>query len=558
MNKKDVYAVVILAAGWLAIIFAVGIGGDVAVDDSWDYAAYVKHFLESGEILISPYTSAVPLLHILWGSLICKVIGFSFAACRVANLAAALIALLLVYWFCRKLGLSTRGAFWATAATVASPPFLVISFTFVYEIWFLIPAWAAVGFFLRYLQNERDLDLFLSSLLCGLTLWNKVHGVFLIFALLVFLVARTAKNGLQWWKTCLWMVMPLISFYFFSLTKSILHPVHTTLDRKWDEVFARLTDPSKLFADGLERTFVVILCLGAYALPLLIAGGWRARRSGLPKPVRTGLGTFSVLLVGIAAAYWIIMRGQLFPFTSSVLREWPPLTHKWILGAWTLLGCLGAVWVMHHFLAGIVEAWREKRQGILLLALCTVLFIGVMVPLVLFMDRYYIVFTPFAFAIVWWRMTRIEPVDAGKPAPPENAESKGKPVLTILAVLLLLTIIGLDGLRVRQYRNGVEAQWRAADRLVAEGVDPIMIDGGYSWFGWNNYPRCWKDPQKTYQVSKFHSHYVIETCPWAPIKYDVVFHEMSPPRTLVRTSEYRDPFGQENRVYVYQRPGFIP
>ncbi len=542
MTRGDRRALATLVAGWAIVIVLLGTGGEVALDDSWNFAKPVRYFLATGQLEFDPFNSAASVPHVLWGALVCKLLGFSLAACQIANFIAALAALMAAYAMARAFGLGPAYALAVTATTAASPPFFVTMFTFQSDFWYLLPAWAGIAFVLRFLRQRRDLDLVIGSLCIAGSIWNKIHGVFLAGAIVVLLFLWRRKGQIRWRSLAFATGIPALSFVLFELALPFIHPVRTTMVRKNAEFISRLVNPTVWLTDGPARTAVVLLSLGVYGLPLLaVFHPFQATRR-----TKTIALLIAFTTTACSAVYWLWQRSEWFPFTSSVLREWPPLQTPAILVLLTSFGLMSS-FVLIASLVGRLSDGQGASSGTSgLLALATLSQLLPLVPILLFMDRYFLVFIPWIFLLALSKETTAN-------SPPLHGLAKA------FAVALLVAMLAFGVLRVTQYRNGVAAQWAEADRVVAnQHVVPLAVDGGYSWFGWHNYPECLANRPSILQPNELNSGYVVELCPWAPIRFDVVFHEMAPPRVLRETIRWSDPTGGPGLLYVYERPAPLP
>ena len=229
-----------------------------------------------------------------------------------------------------------------------------------------------------------------------------------------------------------------------------------------------------------------------------------------------------------------------------MLREWPPLQTPAILVPLTLFGLISSFVLIASLIwrAPGDQGARSGASGLLALAILSQLL--PLVPILLFMDRYFLVFIPWILLLALSREASGDPLPLRRP-------------VAAVAVVLVVAMLTFGILRVTQYRHGVAAQWAAADRVVAnQHVVPLAVDGGYSWFGWHNYPECLANRPSVLQPNELNSGYVVELCPWAPIRFDVVFHEMAPPRVLRETIRWTDPTGGPSLLYVYERPTTTP
>lgn len=535
----DFRAIAIIALGWLAAVLILGAGPEVALDDSWNYAQMTRHLLTTGQLRFSHYDSALVVLHVLWGAAVTGVLGFSLAHTVLANLLLALASLGAVYYLARRLDLSPLAALWVTGATAAAPPFFVLAFTYMADFAFALPAWLAVAFMVRYLATRKTRDAALAGLLVALSLWSRAHGVLVAAAFVVVLLWQHRWLRPTWRAAALVAGLPAASWLALKLATPALQPARTTLERKSGEVLARLANPAQLAGEGLERLAVALLVLGAVAAPLL---AWALARRLKPasRKANVAAGAIAALTTGAAALWVVAWRGELFPFASSVLREWPPLTSGAVLIPWTILAVAGALGLAFLLARSLLRLRGEADAGGRLAWVLVALQVAALVPLVYFMDRYFLFFLPLTL-ILAMREIDFE-------APPRRWPR-------LAGALLLAVVFAVAGLRVLQVRTGVATQWRAADSLVAQGVDPLTIDGGYSWTGWRNFRVCLALPWEN-KMTALDSHYVAEICPMMRVRYDVVFHEMDSPRRPLRVFPYADPFGQdEAAVFIHERVG---
>ncbi|MDP8221882.1 MAG: glycosyltransferase family 39 protein [Candidatus Lernaella stagnicola] len=528
---SDRRAMLILIGAWLAIAAAVGAGPEIALDDSWNYAQMTEHLLERGALRFSHYDSALVVLHVLWGALVTAVTGFSLSHVVVANLLAALLALVAGYFLARQFDLSPEAALWVTAATGATPPFFVLAYTYMADFWFLIPAWLSLAFMARFLRRGKELDAAFAGLFAAAAFWNRLHAVLLVAAFVVFLLWQQRRLTLRA-RTAFYVVgLPAVSWLALHWATPALQPVRTTFSRKSSEVWTRLLSPDVLALDSLERLAIVLLSIGAYALPVVLMLAARRASNGRGPAMWAGA---AAAVAAAGAALWL--TGEAFPFDSSVLREQPPATAAWFVMPWTLAALAGAAgWLF------LLIRRREAEGAPLLdrfLVVAMIVLIAALLPLVYFMDRYFLVFVPLVMILAvrragpWSETPRWAKVAAG---------------------VVLALFVASGAMRVTHYRAGIAAQWNAADRLVTQGVSSLEIDGGYSWTGWRNFAVC-REHRGENNTTSLDTHYVVEICPMMKTRFDVVFHEMDPPRRLVSKDDWHNFLGDEDTVYVYQRP----
>ena len=524
-----------LAAIFVLLVALVSPFYEAALDDSWNFALPTKHFLETGVPVFDPFNSAAAVLHIVWGGLFCKIIGFSFSACRLSNIAMALISTLALYWAFRQRPFDRATSFFAAAAFAVNPVLMVTAYTYQSDIVYLALTFFSTGFYLRYLRTLRHTDLLAASIIVGLSIWNKMHGSLLAGGAFVFFALTHRKNAIRGLRWLTISAVPAVFIVGFRLAKPIIHPVSTTLDGKMVEFTDRLFSPSVWLFDGSQRFLLMIAACGLYALPLFC--GWlfaRKDEPGVSMPVRIGVGLF--WLVAVAGGLASLGGGHdgTYPFHSSVFRELPPLPDNFAFHvatklAWPLGALLGA-----HLTLASLDAIRNRGRTLLLLGLLVPQML-LLVPILLFMDRYFLVLFPLMFLILAERFD-------------------GRRFRWVLATPVLIAFFLLGATRIVHYRNSNVAQWEAAQWLMDQGAPSLEIDGGYAWTGWHNYEHSLAHPDID-RSRPGDNWYIGELDRSTDVQYVVSFFPPPPQDTLIRTFDYDYWFANEpGKVYVSKRP----
>ncbi|MCB9480194.1 MAG: glycosyltransferase family 39 protein [Deltaproteobacteria bacterium] len=504
---KNFGPLAIVAAVIAGSMLAVGRLPGVPLDDSWNFVLPLKHFLETGVPVFDSFNSAAAVLHLLAAWPFAKVFGLSFELTVAVNLLVSVATVFVVYRLAREAGQGQAASAMLALAFWAAPPVFVTAYTFQSDpIFVLVMAAALVGF-ARFARTYDRRALMVGSLLAALSIWGKMHGVLIAPAMVAAIVVDRRLRQRATAGDAAWLVLPTaVSYLAFKLAQPTVHPVRITLERKFGEFHDRLISPMVWIEDGSWRTAAAIVSIGFYLLPfaaaLFFTPGWRKR---LTRMRAFGAGVIGLgLSLGIWSAIWF-MDAPWAEYASVILE--PPSMAPF--GPWVgvlALGFGGLPLLAVVLVGGSSEddpghERAARRSQAIVAAFVLAGQTALMIPILLYMDRYFLVLLPPAILLV----AALAP--------------RGKPRWWIF-IPILIAILAFDVVRVRQYRNGAEAQWEAADELVASGVPPLQIDGGYAWFGWHNFENC----PVTGGEGQPTSAWVRELCPSASPDYQVTFY----------------------------------
>ena len=541
IGKEDAFAIVALACMTLLLVILISPFFEAALDDSWNFALPTKHFLETGVPVFDPFNSAASVIHIIWGGFFCLLFKFSFAVCRISNILLALVTSIILYFTLRQVSNNRKVAFCGAATFAANPIMMVTSYTYQSDIAYLALAFAATGYYLRYLKTKVYSHLLIATIIASLSVWNKLHGILLPMGALIYLLVARKEVGI---KRTMWLpitIIPATSYLFFKLAKPIIHPISTTLDGKMAEFNLRVFSPEVWLADGVWRVFFIIVALGLYSTPFL--AGWlffRPKEDDDP-PLWSKIVVALFWVAIIKAGFLFLDHGigypdanGVYPFHSSMLREAPAMAQTWGHYLLSWLAWPTGAFLGYHLTWAAVDSIKKRDVGLLLFGL-VVPQILILVPIKLFMDRYFLVLFPLVFIILARRF-----FDA-------------RFHLWVTLVLVAFSFI-LGGARISQYTSANMAQWQGAEVLTDKGVSTLNIDAGYAWTGWHNYEHSLANPHIDYSEPGDHW-YIYELCKTTRVKYLVTFWPPSKEIEILDTVEYIHWFSTEPaKVYIWEKP----
>lgn len=597
-------SVVLLLAGFAALVAVLSPFHNTPVQDDWDYARTVQILLQTGSFQRSELAQASEVSSALWGAAFASVLGFSFDTLRLSTLVLSALALLLFFALLGELGFSGAGRNVAVAALLVCPLFLFLSFSFMTDVPALACLLAAFYCYVRALRRG-DMRWALAGSVCaalafltrqlGLVSALAAAGYFIVrppTARAMSLSARRAQAaalrpaegspvpatrldsivrrrraarakvrleedgpsffarfaGLMPRRRALHAARPAVD----DLTRSSqrrgftppLRPVTAeapSFEQRMRWAMASVSLPllvallysgwlalsggvtwanSRLALDGalafiadpqtpavlLRRVVEDCMTLAVYLLPLWLLlvpalHGGRAAPAAqlLPAPGRWSrvarlvravpwlwLAALPVGAVFGITTYRLAQRGEYLPYLTDVVTRQglspylatfayaggafrPDILPLPFWAALTLLGCAGGCALA---LLALRRLWTPGPRAVasgtgfvywsaFCLAVPTLLFPE-------FYERFLLPFLPLALILL---------LDAGRRA-------RSAPWLGAAGVLLMACCsLAL----LRDYWGWMDVRWPLAQAIVASGVPPQKLDGGYEWDGWNLY-----------------------------------------------------------------------
>jgi 4-amino-4-deoxy-L-arabinose transferase-like glycosyltransferase len=466
------------AAAWAVIFISVPPGRqDFSLMDDWAFGRGAL-LLASGQGLhYSNWASMPQLGQWLWACPFIWLLGPTHVALRLSTIVLGWIGLWAVYDLLRQEKWSANRAALAVATLAFNPLFFLLQGTFMTDIPALALALTALALYARALQRRSPGWLvggFLVALVAVCTRQNSAA----VTVVVAWLLGRERELRFRplWWA--------------LALTPALVGVgVHLWFQNRPDII---AVEPLPLTPRSLLLLpFVAIHLCGLATLPLLVLaprpGSWRA----------------FLILSGVLAAiagYWFYHGQRLspldgvFPYTGSFLTPWgvglggmnvgePPIVMTWGL-RWflSLLGCLaGALLVLR------AVQWRRLRLPpgpALLFSACQIPFILIAPAL---WDRYLLpLIVPGALVFAGVEL-------AGEPV-------ETKPAWRPLAGLALLGLLGLASVGLmHDWLAWNAARWELGRRALARSIDPLDLEGGMEWDGWQVAPcqpplrRSWRE-----------------------------------------------------------------
>ena len=495
--------------------------GEYAVLDDWTYMKSLEHLHFHGRLQVLDINPISVVGLLLWAWPFTKIFGFSFTVAKLSVVALHVIECLAFVRLLRLCGVCGSLAFAAVMTLIFNPLHFVHSFTFLTDVpaiaWQTVAALCYARAISRHPATNQISSLPDRHQSTSERIWN-VGVSFFSFAPRSedgwrWLVCGSLAGAIAFLVRQSGIVVPLAWLvYAVLLDRSYLHwraiaaglgPFAATAGG-FGYWYVGIRGPTSTFESKARQCLefllyqqasqVIFLCFAIVAymgfflcpLSLIMRSRWKAVRG------KRRL-AFVVLSWGVVNLflYCYAYHGKLFPYFINVITRFGFFTtNDIIVGDRDVVWGDAVQWAMNvaillSLLAVMYRAcaytWRppevktaDRVLRFLLVLLALQLFYSFATSRVLF-DRHLLILAPTSVA-VFCLLAR---------------ESIGPNLgwfSLALAPLIFYSIAGAHDVYAMS-----RAAFSAGDALIAEGVDPKFIDGGYAFDGWYMYERPGRD-----------------------------------------------------------------
>lgn len=544
MDDKKI--LLLLSALWWLLLPVVGFVGDFPLNDDWAYGHNVYHLSERGEVAFSSWPAMTLIAQTLWGTLFCKVFGFSFTVLRLSTLTIAWLGGLAAYGLARRLGAGLLLSAFSVLVWWFNPLSFSLSYTFMTDVHFLSVCLFSIYFYVRYAENPHIKWFLLGTLFSVLAILIRQTAIFVPLSFMIYWLVQQRFA----WRSWLVALLPLVlsaatlSVYTYWRQKvyglppswgSIMTPVHAILN-------------GSLFNELKTRPGELLVFMGYFLMPLIVV---------LSSVVLRTVSLYKQLIalalsIGLCFC-WLYIGGVWrrlpdygafynFALGPKVLID----THNGENGGFELSG-----WGLELFrglgaLAGgallwscfsVMLSWRAfaftRRQWALVLGcfLGGLAYAAYLMVDWYFFDRYFLAFNLFIFAAIlpFWQYV-----------------SWAKYRLSLIfAAISLLPLLWFAISGTHDYLAWNRARWQGLNYLTDTlKINPHLIDGGFEFNGWHQTGR-----------EKTHAH---NTTGWWFVDkddYAITFGQFRnyQPIQFFEYQRWLPPFGTDS-LWVMQKP----
>jgi hypothetical protein len=530
IDRRDWAVVAALVAAWGLMAVVINPVGDFPLNDDFVYALPVQWLVEEGR-LGTIYQNAAFFTQMVWGVLWAYLCGFSYTVLRLSTLVAGAVGLGATYLVGRELGLSRALAAVVAGLLATNPVFVSLAYTFMTDVPFL--ALIMVAFLLLLRGLKYDSGAYHRAGLVTLLALVLLRQVGLALAL-GLMAAVALKDGLG----RAWVIRTLVP------TVVLLGVVYGY--RKWLEVNDLLPAMYDMYINGVKlflshvaqgRLGVVkptlravgfgLLHLGLWLLPLLflLLPRYRGARTGAV-PLMTAAVLGLVAAAVTAALVWagmgmpVGMPGNILvdlgtglpslegPAPHAPRGFWVAVTWASAFGAACILLAIGQMVRPALARLGSAQGRRSLWLSALLLVSLGVVYAPFCIMYGPWFDRYLLPVMALLALLLARNPVAMDP-------PVRLQPSLGPRVL--VAAALALVYLGFTVVSTHDYLAWNRARWAAAAPLIARGIAPDDIRGGYEfdqYHAWRPLPEHVTNASRAAFAdrpnrAKEHAHYVL-------------------------------------------------
>ena len=411
-----------------------------------------------------------------WGRVFADLFGYSYTTLTWSTLVLSWAGILCFYGLLRRLSLPPGAALFGALVLLFNPIYLHLSYSFMSDVPFLTLVLAATLALVRAFQVGDDRWYLIGMLLAALAVLVRQLGVLIPLAALAYLVLARSLT----WRRLLLAAPPFLVLAVYMAWQAG-NPVAEEATSRY--VFsglggaAGLSDLISSFGTQVIQVLLVSCIFGLWLLPVApLLLQLRARRAWvLPAAALGLLMLVSYLRVDGLGGFpldhsYSVLDSAGFLILSGTPKAAPPLLVPAVWALLTVGGFALTAWLLagagSHLQAHLQALWRRRvaaRFDFLWILGFAFLLGPIWTPRPY--DRYFLPVLPLLLIPLLFRLAR------------------GGRRTWIAAGTLLATVALFTVLAQADFADRAEAHWRAANQLLAQGVDRNDIDGGFEWQG---------------------------------------------------------------------------
>jgi len=489
-----------LTALWLLAVLIVNPLGDFPLNDDWAMSRSVKHLVEHGDYLPTGALAMTLIMHVFWGALFCIPHGFSFTAVRISTLVLSLVGVLGLYVLIRQLDRPRWLAMICALTLGFNPVYFSLANTFMTDVPFTAWEILACLFFVRYLQRQKNPDLWIATTLAIAALLIRQLGLAIPMA---FGVAFLFKHGFKkhsWFRASLPAILTAATLIIFNHWLRASGRAVGSYNLQLGQMVGKSKHPLTLPLNFAHYGWVMLMYLGLFLLPIFATV--KFNRQTEQEKSRSAVLVWLVWLglLTLTAGHFFL-KTALMPVHLNILDSWGlgPLTlcdtyslrlpdvpllpaAFWVVvtvlslfGAGLLTAIvvkevtrLASEYRSRNFSAPPADRHLKNTLAVFFLA-GTLIYLGPLLINGLF-DRYLLTAVVLLMAFVVVTLPVIE-------RPPVSLRY-------FAGIFLVISFAGYAIAGTRDYLEWNRVRWAALNDLQRENISPGQIDGGYEFNGW--------------------------------------------------------------------------
>jgi 4-amino-4-deoxy-L-arabinose transferase-like glycosyltransferase len=466
-----------LTALWFLIALVVNPLGEFPLNDDWAYSRNVYDLAVNGILRFSNWPAMTLIAQTLWGALFCKLFGFSFGVLRLSVLILGWAGLMAFFLLSVKLLQNTKLAFFFTLILAFNPLYFSLSYTYMTEIPFLACFISALYFYFLYYDDQKIKNLVIASLFALIASMIRQHGLLIAFALVLTTLLsgriRIKRLILETALACL-IVGIFVGFKYYLKAKHLLPVSFGSVSELIRTLKFRI-----FIHDLFFRSSILLIYSGFFLLPLAIIA--------MPSCLKNCRLSAKLLIAFVSALVClpVVQNIRSVPFGNIFynlglgpkllkdaywgLNQHPVLPVSMLIVIY-VLGILGSFLLIYCLILTMVK-WKKSLRGTsagkikLQILMIGGGYLGFLLILNSFYDRY---FLPVILILMVLILS------------PEMKIHKS----SLISLILMLSISFFSVTATHDYLSFNRARWQGLNSLMAKGISPHQIDGGFEFNCW--------------------------------------------------------------------------
>lgn len=474
---------VLLILSWFAAVLFVSPFGDFPINDDWAYAKNVYNLAHDGKFVVDTFPAMNLVSQTFYGAVIAKLFGFSFLSLRLSILLLSVVASLVLK---RTLEILIPGNYWyslmMTLVFFFNPISLLLSMTFMTDLFFISMIVFSVYFFLRYSNTGNPWFYVLFCAFCVGAVLCRQHG--LLLSCLTFSLLRRKEPRL--WQVVTVLFAPLLTWFVHDQYRHLLteHHVAHGIKNLDDLLVLMVQTPLSIyeirFANSLVLTGLLLLPLSL----LQLSAVWKNDKS-----------FWLIFLPSLAIVVYFLNRiwdsfpiGNFFGILESgprLLKKDHELSYHGSLDlirrvALVIGGCSAAV--VLTLLVRQVTSIQQRFPGLgILMGMGAILWLFLAIASDAYFDRYNL---PVVLLLLFLLV----------PEPGITFPKIARIFSYSAGCLAVIFSVG----QTRDYFRWQETKWQALHCLEEANVSAAQLDGGFEYHGWYKPINTWSEPGKSW------------------------------------------------------------
>ncbi len=466
--KKETLYLLILGIVYLIFINIIGLGGEYPLGDDWSYNLALKHFIETGEIRLSGWTSMPLLTQILTGWLF-SFGEFSFQGARISTVILSFFSIYLLYFISKKLGRSTRTSFINSLLLLTNPLFIHFSISYNtdanYIFWFLL----YLFLILKYIKSNNYFVLFLSFLVFILSVLLRDLTFIIPVSVILYEVIHYLKykeiKAKNIYISLTFICVFVLSTYLYRIYLESNNNIPELFYHQKNVLFNNLFNPIELISNIFKSSFKMMIYLSVYLfIPMFIA----IYDSSLFKNKK-------LIILSLVISFIVIIVNSLFygdKLFNFVFSDF--LRYEDFIGSYLMMQIFINIILFISINSMVICLSRINLKDYNLLQILLIIF-------VLYISLFSLIH-PFArYLIVLIPIFSIYYLDNIK---------KHNFIFTILFLFLLSLFQSVP--LAKDNHTLINALWDKAKKIELEAVSTDSINAGFEYSGWHHYEKSKK------------------------------------------------------------------